>query len=97
MRECCLQRNAARCNRQVVPLGKLTVGDAGKPDTFQGHLYEDLQRLESTPRLARDQKRRRRWHGHLGYASVTGLQPFGTDVFNQALGDSAGIADTFVQ
>ena len=36
-------------------------------------------------------------HGHLGYVSVTGLQPFGTDVFNQALGDSAGIAYTFVQ
>jgi hypothetical protein len=43
--------DAARCNRHVVPLGKLTLGTAGAPDAFQGHLYQDLQKLESTPKF----------------------------------------------
>lgn len=39
----------ARCDRHVVPLGKLTVGSVGIPDTFSGHLYRDLRHLETTP------------------------------------------------
>jgi hypothetical protein len=39
----------ARCNAHVVPLGRLTVGHDGEPDEFQGHLFEDLQRIETTP------------------------------------------------
>jgi hypothetical protein len=42
--------NAARCNRHVVPLGRLFVGTGGQPDRFQGHLYQDLRRLETTPK-----------------------------------------------
>jgi hypothetical protein len=41
--------DAARCNLHVVPLGKVTVGTGGQPDAFQGHLYEDLKLLKSTP------------------------------------------------
>jgi len=41
----------ARCNAHVVPLGKLTVGRNGAPDEFRGHLYEDLRRIETTPRF----------------------------------------------
>jgi hypothetical protein len=42
--------DAARCNRHVVPLGTLSVGKDGRPDAFHGHLYEDLRRLDTTPR-----------------------------------------------
>jgi len=38
-----------RCNAHVVPLGKLTVGQGGAPDVFQGHLFQDLRRIETTP------------------------------------------------
>jgi hypothetical protein len=41
--------DADRCNQHVVPLGKLIVGTNGNPDTFQGHLYDDLRRQETTP------------------------------------------------
>jgi phosphatidylinositol-3-phosphatase len=39
------------CNRHVVPLGTVLVGLNGNPDTFSGHLYEDLQRIETTPKF----------------------------------------------
>jgi hypothetical protein len=41
----------SRCNRHVVPLGKLIVGVDGSPDTFQGHLYNDLRDARRTPRF----------------------------------------------
>jgi phosphatidylinositol-3-phosphatase len=44
--------DASRCNRGVVPLGKLTVGANGAPDTFSGHLYEDLRSRSTTPRFS---------------------------------------------
>lgn len=40
-----------RCDRHVVPLGKLTVGQNGEADSFGGHLYNDLSRLETTPKF----------------------------------------------
>ena len=43
--------NVQRCNDHVVPLGKLTLGDEATPDSFQGHLYEDLQDKETTPKF----------------------------------------------
>jgi hypothetical protein len=43
--------DAARCNSHVVPLGKLVVGRDGNPDVFSGHLYRDLQRIETTPKF----------------------------------------------
>jgi hypothetical protein len=43
--------DVSRCNRHVVPLGTLKVGRNGAADTFQGHLYDDLRRLETTPRF----------------------------------------------
>lgn len=42
---------AARCNTHVVPLGKLVVGADGNPDTFSGHLFDDLQREATTPKF----------------------------------------------
>jgi hypothetical protein len=39
----------ARCNAHVVPLGTVTVGTNGAPDVFSGHLFEDLQRTQTTP------------------------------------------------
>jgi hypothetical protein len=41
--------DVARCNAHVVPLGKVTPGRNGSPDVFQGHLYEDLRKIETTP------------------------------------------------
>jgi phosphatidylinositol-3-phosphatase len=38
-----------RCDAHVVPLGSVTVGSAGAPDVFSGHLYEDLQSPDTTP------------------------------------------------
>jgi phosphatidylinositol-3-phosphatase len=38
-----------RCNAHVVPLGKVTPGQNGAPDVFQGHLFEDLSKTETTP------------------------------------------------
>jgi phosphatidylinositol-3-phosphatase len=43
--------DANRCNRHVVPLGRLAVGTNGAPDVFAGHLYQDLRRLETTPKF----------------------------------------------
>lgn len=41
----------ALCNRHVVPLGSVLVGTNGSADVFSGHLYEDLQRIETTPKF----------------------------------------------
>ena len=41
----------ALCNRHVVPLGSVLVGTNGNADVFSGHLYEDLQRIETTPKF----------------------------------------------
>jgi hypothetical protein len=38
-----------RCDERVVPLGTLTVGDGARPDTFSGHLAEDLRHKKTTP------------------------------------------------
>jgi hypothetical protein len=35
----------------VVPLGRVTVGANGAADTFQGHLVNDLRRIETTPKF----------------------------------------------
>jgi hypothetical protein len=43
--------NATRCNEHVVPLGKLKVGNETTPDVFAGHLYEDLQDRDTTPKF----------------------------------------------
>jgi phosphatidylinositol-3-phosphatase len=43
--------NQQRCNSHVVPLGAVTVGTNGSPDVFSGHLYKDLQRIETTPKF----------------------------------------------
>jgi phosphatidylinositol-3-phosphatase len=40
-----------RCNDHVVPLGRVTVGNGGTGDSFQGHLAEDLRRIETTPKF----------------------------------------------
>jgi len=40
-----------RCEEHVVPLGQVTVGTAGATDLFNGHLYRDLRRKETTPRF----------------------------------------------
>ena len=44
--------DASRCNRGVVPMGTVTVGGNGAPDTFSGHLYNDLQSRSTTPRFS---------------------------------------------
>ena len=41
--------NQARCDSHVVPLGKITVGQNGQPDSFSGHLYNDLRSRATTP------------------------------------------------
>jgi hypothetical protein len=41
--------NTARCNSHVVPLGTVTVGTGGAPDTFSGHLAKDLAKPATTP------------------------------------------------
>ena len=43
--------DAARCNRHVVPMGKLVAGTNGAKDQFSGHLYRDLKRVETTPKF----------------------------------------------
>jgi hypothetical protein len=40
-----------RCNRHVVPLGGVLVGTDGNADVFSGHLFEDLRRVETTPKF----------------------------------------------
>jgi phosphatidylinositol-3-phosphatase len=44
--------NQALCDQRVVPLGSVSVGAAGAPDTFSGHLAEDLLTKETTPRFS---------------------------------------------
>lgn len=41
----------ARCDSHVVPLGGVTVGQNGEPDSFTGHLAQDLSRVETTPKF----------------------------------------------
>jgi hypothetical protein len=49
--------NAAECDANVVPLGKVAVGSPSRfvgarlPDTFSGHLVNDLRHPRSTPRF----------------------------------------------
>jgi phosphatidylinositol-3-phosphatase len=38
-----------RCAEHVVPLGKVSVGANGAPDTFSGHLAQDLAKQNTTP------------------------------------------------
>ena len=44
--------NAWTCPRDVVPLGAVTLGSNGAPDTFSGHLAQDLASPATTPRFA---------------------------------------------
>jgi hypothetical protein len=41
--------NRAYCDEHVVPLGTVTVGQNGAPDTFRGHLAEDFSKQNTTP------------------------------------------------
>jgi phosphatidylinositol-3-phosphatase len=43
---------ASRCNSHVVPLGSVKVGSNGAPDTFSGHLAQDLQSVATTPQFS---------------------------------------------
>jgi hypothetical protein len=40
------------CNRDVVPLGTVTPGTGAAPDTYAGHLAQDLATPASTPRFS---------------------------------------------
>ena len=40
-----------RCDNHVVPLGAISVGQNGEPDSFSGHLHQDLSRIETTPKF----------------------------------------------
>ena len=42
----------ARCNTGVVPLGTVAVGANGAPDSFRGHLAQDLARSSMTPKFS---------------------------------------------
>ena len=44
--------NTKKCNANVVPLGTVAVGAAGAPDTFHGHLVQDLAHDWTTPKFA---------------------------------------------
>jgi hypothetical protein len=44
--------NTATCDANVVPLGTVTVGTGGVPDTFHGHLAQDLTQEATTPRFS---------------------------------------------
>jgi hypothetical protein len=41
--------NQAYCDAHVVPLGTVSVGTNGTPDTFSGHLAQDLAKDNTTP------------------------------------------------
>src|SRR4029434_10355735 len=41
--------DSARCDAHVVPLGTLTVGHNGSADVFEGRLFQDLEKIETTP------------------------------------------------
>jgi hypothetical protein len=42
----------ATCNQDVVPLGGVTIGTDGAPDTYTGHLAQDLATPATTPRFS---------------------------------------------
>ena len=44
--------DAARCTEHVVPLGTVSVGTNGAPDTFSGHLAQDLAKQQTTPEFS---------------------------------------------
>lgn len=44
--------NQRSCNTHVVPLGHVSVGVAGAPDTFSGHLAQDLASEATTPKFS---------------------------------------------
>jgi phosphatidylinositol-3-phosphatase len=44
--------NQALCDQRDVPLGKVTLGVNGAPDTFSGHLAQDLRKKETTPQFS---------------------------------------------
>lgn len=44
--------NQSSCAEHVVPLGTVNVGTAGHPDTFSGHLAQDLSSERTTPEFA---------------------------------------------
>jgi hypothetical protein len=44
--------NQAACTQNVVPLGSVAVGSGGSPDTFAGHLAQDLASESTTPRFS---------------------------------------------
>jgi hypothetical protein len=44
--------NEANCDSHVVPLGTVQVGTNGAPDTFSGHLAQDLAQERTTPEFA---------------------------------------------
>jgi hypothetical protein len=44
--------NTAACSANVVPLGTVAVGANGAPDTFAGHLAQDLAHERTTPTFA---------------------------------------------
>jgi hypothetical protein len=41
--------DTANCSDRVVPLGTVTVGQNGAPDTFSGHLAQDFAKKKTTP------------------------------------------------
>ena len=40
-----------RCDERVVPMGGVVAGLNGEADQFNGHLYRDLQHIETTPKF----------------------------------------------
>jgi hypothetical protein len=44
--------NPAYCDQHVVPLGTVTPGTGGQPDTYQGHLAQDLTHEHTTPEFS---------------------------------------------
>jgi hypothetical protein len=44
--------NQSYCDAHIVPLGTVQVGVSGAPDTFSGHLAQDLAQERTTPRFA---------------------------------------------
>jgi hypothetical protein len=44
--------DVARCSAHVVPLGTITLGVNGSPDTFAGHLAQDFSKQDTTPEFS---------------------------------------------
>jgi phosphatidylinositol-3-phosphatase len=44
--------DTSECDANVVPLGNVKVGAAGAPDSFRGHLAQDLAKESTTPKFA---------------------------------------------